>query len=60
MLSGTLKKIAHGRLVDIYGCAEWDEITNYLENILIDRRDFKTNEELLRAVVFNYKKLIII
>lgn len=60
MLSGTLKQIAHGRLVDLYGCGEWDEITNYLENILIDRRDFKTNEELLRAVVFNYKKLVIV
>lgn len=60
MLSGTLKQIAHGRLVDLYGCGEWDEITKYLENILIDRRDFKTNEELLRAVVFNYKKLVIV
>ena len=60
MLSATLKKIAHGRLVDIYGCAEWDKITEYLDYLLIDKKDFKSNEELLQAVVFNYKKLIII
>lgn len=60
MLSGTLKKIAHGRLVDIYGCAEWNKITEYLDYLLIDKKDFESNEELLQAVVFNYKKLIII
>lgn len=60
MLSATLKKIAHGRLVDIYGCAEWDKITEYLDYLLIDKKDFESNEELLKAVVFNYKKLIII
>lgn len=60
MLSATLKKIAHGRLVDIYGCSEWDKITEYLDYLLIDKKDFESNEELLHAVVFNYKKLIII
>ena len=60
MLSATLKKIAHGRLVDIYGCGEWDKIAEYLDYLLIDKKDFESNEELLQAVVFNYKKLIII
>lgn len=60
MLNATLKKIAHGRLVDIYGCAEWDKIAEYLDYLLIDKKDFESNEELLQAVVFNYKKLIII
>lgn len=60
MLNATLKKIAHGRLVDIYGCGEWDKITEYLEYLLIDKKDFRNNEELLKAVVYNYRKLIII
>ena len=42
MLSATLKKIAHGRLVDIYGCGEWDKITEYLDYLLIDKKDFES------------------
>lgn len=59
MLNAILKRIAHGRLVDLYGCGEWDAIADYLENILIDPRDFGDNEQLLRAAVENYKKLVI-
>ena len=60
MLNAILKRIAHGRLVDLYGCGEWDAIADYLENILIDRRDFNDDEQLLRVVVENYNKLVIV